>query len=330
MIAEDATGPGEPGSDTDEGRAMLRRRPRPRAARAARLRHRRAGRTRPTRGTSKGSPRRSAPGGAGADVIVDDLELPDRTRSSRTARSPAAIKRVTEKGVIYFSAAANENLFNSAGEEISSWEAPKFRASTELQRRSSSPSTRSPKKAKAPTNRTCMDFDPGAGVDTEFGITVEPGRPLTVDLQWAEPWFGVEIRPSSASSSTAPGRAKKSSASGATANSARNRSLGFEWENEEPTPQEVRLVIARCAGACEPGGEQNARPAAEVPVPRGRLRRRRHRVSERQGRRHRRHRRPDHLRPRRLRRGEHRRRGQLGRIERRRRKRRSPTPRAAR
>ena len=37
-----------------------------------------------------------------------------------------------------------------------------------------------------------MDFDPGARKSTTtFGINVEPGETLTVDLQWAEPWFGV-------------------------------------------------------------------------------------------------------------------------------------------
>ena len=37
-----------------------------------------------------------------------------------------------------------------------------------------------------------MDFDPGAATDRTFGIKVEPEEALTVDLQWAEPWNGVE------------------------------------------------------------------------------------------------------------------------------------------
>ena len=36
-----------------------------------------------------------------------------------------------------------------------------------------------------------MDFDPGAGEDETFGITVEAGQELALDLQWAEPWNGV-------------------------------------------------------------------------------------------------------------------------------------------
>ncbi len=36
-----------------------------------------------------------------------------------------------------------------------------------------------------------MDFDPGAGTDRTFGITVGGEAALTLDLQWAEPWNGV-------------------------------------------------------------------------------------------------------------------------------------------
>ena len=43
-----------------------------------------------------------------------------------------------------------------------------------------------------PYKPDCMDFDPSGAVDTEFGITVRAGWPLTLNLQWAEPRFGVK------------------------------------------------------------------------------------------------------------------------------------------
>ncbi len=42
---------------------------------------------------------------------------------------------------------------------------------------------------KAPPK--CMDFNPGSAEDSTFGIVVPAGQP-SLDLQWAEPWYGVE------------------------------------------------------------------------------------------------------------------------------------------
>jgi Subtilase family len=191
-------------------------------------------------------------GGAGADVIVDDLTYPTEP-FFQDGPVAVAIKRVTEKGVLYFSAAANENLFNAAGEEISSWEAPKFRPSANCNTKVVAFLDKElAEEGKGPYEPECMDFDPSGAVDTEFGITVDPGRPAIVDLQWAEPWYGVK--------SDFFGFLVAGSGPGEEIVSwegdnvlGPEPSLVFEsGRNETSSPQKVRLVVARCANACNP------------------------------------------------------------------------------
>src|SRR6185295_16373841 len=94
----------------------------------------------------------------------------------------AAIDEVSGAGVAYFSAAGNDNLSDTEGNDIASWETPSYR------------DTACPPELKTlgPFNE-CLDFDPEeGGEDPTLGITVEPGELLNVDLQWAEPRFGVE------------------------------------------------------------------------------------------------------------------------------------------
>jgi hypothetical protein len=191
-------------------------------------------------------------GGAGADVIVDDLSYPTEP-FFQDGPVAVAIKRVTERGVLYFSAAANENLFNVAGEEISSWEAPKFRPSSTCNAKVVAfLDEELAKEGKGPYVPECMDFDPTGAVDTEFGISVQPGRPAIVDLQWAEPRFGVK---SDFFGFLVAGSGQGEEIVGGEGNNVLGAepTLVFESEtNETSAPQEVRLVIARCAGTCNP------------------------------------------------------------------------------
>ncbi len=122
-------------------------------------------------------------GGAGADVIVDDVGYFEEP-FFQDGPVAAAINKVTSEGVTYLTAAGNENIFDEAGNEIASWEAPAYRDA------GSCPTAVA---SLPPTFNTshCMDFDPGGPTDTTFGIKVEPGETLIVDLQWAEPWNGV-------------------------------------------------------------------------------------------------------------------------------------------
>ncbi|MFL5898415.1 MAG: S8 family serine peptidase [Solirubrobacterales bacterium] len=125
-----------------------------------------------------------AEGGAGADVIVDDVAY-FAEPFFQDGPVAVAVDKVTSEGITYLTAAGNDNLFDEAGNEVASWEAPAYRDSGACPAKVESlPPLFNPSH--------CMDFDPGGGPpDTTFGIAVEPGETLTVDLQWAEPWNGV-------------------------------------------------------------------------------------------------------------------------------------------
>jgi hypothetical protein len=117
-------------------------------------------------------------GGAGATVIVDDVAYLSEP-FYQEGPVAVAIQKVTSEGVVYLTSAGNGNLVEAKSQnEIGSWEAPAYRATT------------CPGVVKAQSD--CMDFSPGSGVDNGFGMTVEAGETLVVDLQWAEARYGVE------------------------------------------------------------------------------------------------------------------------------------------
>ena len=120
---------------------------------------------------------------AGADVIVDDVSWFEEP-FFQDGPIAAAIGNVTGDGATYLSAAGNDNLFDAEGNEIASWEAPAFRDTESC--------PEAIEKLSGFNGTHCMDFNPGAGTDRTFGITVEPKEELIVDLQWAEPWYGVD------------------------------------------------------------------------------------------------------------------------------------------
>jgi len=121
-------------------------------------------------------------GGAGADVIVDDVAWFEEP-FFQDGPVAAAIDKVTAEGVAYLTATGNDNLVDGGGHDIASWEAPSFRDSE------SCPAA--VLVLSGVNGKHCMDFDPSGETDNTFGITVEAGETLTVDLQWAEPWYGV-------------------------------------------------------------------------------------------------------------------------------------------
>ncbi len=129
-------------------------------------------------------------GGAGANVIADDVTYPTEPFFQEGVVANA-VRKVTEAGVSYFSSAANNNL-RASGEDISSWEAPQYRNAGSCPAAIVAYSAQLEKAGETGLHPThCMDFSPGASVDRTFRVTVFPGSTLRLDLQWAEPWEGV-------------------------------------------------------------------------------------------------------------------------------------------
>jgi hypothetical protein len=205
-------------------------------------------------------------GGAGADVIVDDLAFPTEP-FFQDGPVAEAVRQVREEGVLYFAAAGNDNLINAAGDDIASWEAPAFRGvGTCSPAVDAALSGGLAEEGLGPYEPDCMDYDPGAGVDSEFGITVEPGRALSLNLQWAEPWFGVKTALFAFLVAGTGGEEQILTGQGNTALPVRPQ-IRMEWKNPSPTAQTVRLVIARCAGAkCNPKASATANPPIKIAI----------------------------------------------------------------
>lgn len=124
----------------------------------------------------------------GADVIVDDISY-FAEPFFQDGPISKAVNDVTAgpTGAPYFSSAGNNNIIDSQGRNISSWESPAYRATAGCPAPVAARTT-----PAVPEERACVDFDPDPVVtDTTFGITVAPGKTLRIDLQWAQPWFGV-------------------------------------------------------------------------------------------------------------------------------------------
>jgi subtilase family protein len=179
-------------------------------------------------------------GGAGAQVIVDDVVWFEEP-FFQDGPIAVAVDKVAGEGAAYFSAAGNNNLFEGAN-EIASWEAPEFRDAGTCP---------APLLPLIPAGTAqCMDFDPGGATDTTFAITVSPGETLNLDLQWAEPWFGVETDLDAYLFDLA-GNLLAAEANDNVGATQRPVELP-EWTNAGGTAKTVRLVINRCAGECNP------------------------------------------------------------------------------
>jgi len=179
-------------------------------------------------------------GGAGADVIVDDVAWFEEP-FFQDGPVAAAINQVTSEGVTYLTAAGNDNLFDGSGHEIASWEAPEYRDS------GACPAAVA---ALSGLNGShCMDFRPGPETDRTFGITVEAGETLSLDLQWAEPWNGV-LTDLDAVLLTATGKeVLTGSVEQNTGVKGTQRPVEVvQWTNETETAQTVQLAINRFSG----------------------------------------------------------------------------------
>jgi Subtilase family len=187
-------------------------------------------------------------GGAGTDVIVDDVAWPEEP-FFQDGPVAAAINKVTSEGATYVTATGNDNLFDEVGREIGSWEAPAFRDS------GTCPSAliEFEEDEEVPLHANhCMDFKPGAGTDTTFGITVEAGEILDVNLQWAEPWNAV-ADDFDAYLFSETGKLLAASAEANAGLNGTQRPLELiGWENKSSSEEDVRLVINRFSGEADP------------------------------------------------------------------------------
>jgi hypothetical protein len=180
----------------------------------------------------------------GARVIADDVAYFNEP-FFQDGPIADAVNEVVAGGANYFSSAGNDNLVNAEGEDIGSIEAPEFRET-------SCPA------ALPAEYTTCMNFDPEAGgpEDNTWGVTVEEGSPLYVDLQWAQPWNGVTTDLDMFvlnEKDELVGRAFN------TPNTEPGRQQPYEfdpWEGElgeGKESEELKVVVARCDEACGEG-----------------------------------------------------------------------------
>lgn len=177
---------------------------------------------------------------SGAKIIADDVFYPTEP-FFQDGLIAVAVKEVVEGGVTYFSAAGNDNLVDEEGHDIASWETPGYRDAG-----SCPPAVRAVA-ARNPSH--CLDFNPGSSVDKTFGIKVEPGATLSVDLQWDEPWFGVNTD-LDAYLLNATGGLVRESLEDNTGEDGNQVPLELlEWTNSSASTQTVQLVVNRFTGS---------------------------------------------------------------------------------
>jgi hypothetical protein len=173
-------------------------------------------------------------GGAGAGVIVDDVAWFEEP-FFQDGPIAVAVDNVVDAGVTYLSSAGNDNLFDSGGNRIASWEAAAFRNSGDCP-------------AAVTSGSQCMDFDPGPGSDDTFGITVEAHETLILDLQWAEPWNGVATNLDAYLLSNSGAKVLAKSTEANISGTQRPVEI-IGWENNSASSQTVQLAINRRLGA---------------------------------------------------------------------------------
>jgi Subtilase family len=194
---------------------------------------------------------------AGANAIVDDVTYFEEP-FFQEGPVGVAVSNVTGDDVNYFSSAGNDNLIDGAGRDIASWEAPQFRLANTC------PSSLS---AVLEYVTQCMDFNPGlVESDPTFGITVSKGAELMLDLQWAEPWNGVQTDLDAYlldknGNPIFAGEGEVVSSERANVAKTQRPFEFLSWENDTGSQQEVQVVINRYTGS---GGGGSASPRLKL------------------------------------------------------------------
>jgi len=172
----------------------------------------------------------------GANVLADDVFYFEEP-FFQDGPVAVAVDKAVELGATYFSAAGNDSMADSEGHQIASWETPEFRDAGSC-----------PAEVKALEGfnaNHCLDFNPGAGVDMTFGIKVEGGEFLTVDLQWDEPWDGVET---DLDAFLLDAKGKLVEGAGEDNLKGQRPDEILQWFNSSSSTRTVQLVINRFAG----------------------------------------------------------------------------------
>jgi hypothetical protein len=174
---------------------------------------------------------------AGASVIVDDVAYPTEP-FFQEGPVGVSVREVVESGVTYFSSAANSNLFDPVGNEIGSWEAAQYRDSGGCP-----PAIQAVPEVHG---THCQDFNPGSQTDRTLGIKVAAGATLSVDLQWAEPWNGVQTDLDAYLLSSTGGLVGAQASDNVEGS---QRPIEFlQWVNESASQKTVQLVVNRYSG----------------------------------------------------------------------------------
>ena len=206
----------------------------------------------PTEATFAESVKRLAD--TGARVIADDVSYLDEP-FFQDGPAADAVNEAADRGIDYFSAAGNNNLNDSQGREIASWEAPEFRDAK------SCPASLEANPELGAEH--CMNFnpDPSGSPDTTFGIEIAAGATLSVDLQWAEPWYGVKSD-IDAYLLNSEGKLIEGKLVGSNEDNLVTEKPFefFQWENKSASNQSVQLVINHCSGSCNPQASVTSKP----------------------------------------------------------------------
>jgi hypothetical protein len=174
----------------------------------------------------------------GARVIADDVAYFNEP-FFQDGPIADAVNEVVAGGANYFSSAGNDNLLNAEGEDIGSIEAPKYKP------------TGCPAEVPAYYD-SCMNFNPKPGApDNTWGVTLENGWPLYVDLQWGQPWGGVTTDFDMFVLNEA-GELVGNAFNTPNTEAGRQQPYEFDpWEGEiEGKEEELQVVVARCDAAC--------------------------------------------------------------------------------
>ena len=163
-----------------------------------------------------------------------------------------AIDEVDRAGVTYFSAAGNDNLFDARRQRN------RLLGSAGIPRLRQLPAGRRSDCAEL-QRRPLHGLQPRTGDRPTFGITVEPGETLTVDLQWAEPWTGS--RPTSTPTCSTPtAKSYRLNRRQRRAQQKTERQGPVEivqWENETGAASTVKLVDQPLLRHPDPGSSSS-------------------------------------------------------------------------